>query len=685
MSPKTKQVFSGCALCYHSCGKEITVHDGKVVDVKGQESHPLNKGFLCPKGRATIEHIYHPDRLRHPLKRDGKGFKQISWDQALDEIAAKLSLLKDKYGPSVLGFFCGSVGVENFEMVALTQRFKAAMGSANYFSVESICYRMRIRCRQITFGSYPVEELNSNLYVLWGHNPSASDFPLAMAIKENRLKGAKVVVIDPKRIAIADQAEMYLKIRPGTDGALALIHVIINEKLYDNDFIKQWTLGFDELVPHIQPYTPEWAENITWIPAEDTRRLARIFATTKGAAIYQGTCTQDQQANGTQTNRAIAILQTIVGGINVPGGWVLSPRLKMKNISLPLEDRPLGTDKYPLFYELWGRTSPYGIVSMVPESIPEKLKAFMVLGGNPLVTMPDSNRFREAFKLLDLLVVYEQFHTDTTRLAHYILPATSHLEGWSLAYNYNVCHGLPYIMVRSKAIEPVGECRSVLDVYKGLAQRLRMEKVFYWEDEQALVKDILQPCELNFDYLTREKPEGDYYQEKQYGMEPGVFKTPSGKIEIYSQALADAGFDPLPTYLEPDKTPQGSMWEELGEKYPLILSTGQRWLTNTASQMHHIPWLKNNEPFPKAELGPKTAQEFNITHGQPVWVETDRGQARMWASVDDRIAEGVVLVPHGGSGEENCNLLTDCRNREPIMGYPTWKSALCHIRLAKDH
>lgn len=434
MSLKTKKVYSGCTLCYHSCGKEVTVHEGKVVDVTGQKSHPLNQGFLCPKGRATIEHIYHPDRLRYPLKRNGDGFKQISWDQALDEIAGKLRSLKDKYGPSVLGFFCGSVGVENFEMVALTQRFKAAMGSANYFSVESICYRMRIRCRQITFGSYPVEELNSNLYVLWGHNPAASDFPLAMAIKKNRLKGAKVIVIDPKRIAIADQSDMYLKIRPGTDGALALalMHVIVNEKLYDAEFVEKWTLGFDQLVPHVQRYTPEWAEKITWIPAEDIRRLARFFATTKGAAIYQGTCTQDQQANGTQTNRAIAILQTIVGGINVPGGWVLSPRLKMKNIGLPVEKgQPLGTDKYPLFYELWGRTSPYGIVSMVPESIPEKLKSFMVLGGNPIVTMPDANAFKEAFRKLDLLVVYEQFHTDTTKLAHYVLPATSHLEGWT--------------------------------------------------------------------------------------------------------------------------------------------------------------------------------------------------------------------------------------------------------------
>jgi anaerobic selenocysteine-containing dehydrogenase len=684
MKANAKKYYSGCALCYHSCGIEIDVADGKIVNVQGQKSHPLNKGYLCPKGRATIEHIYHPSRLRHPLKKDGSGFRQISWEQALDEISGELNDLKDKNGPQALAFFCGSVGVENFEMVALTHRFKAAFGSPNYFSVESICYRMRIRCRQMTFGKYPVEELDSNLYVLWGHNPNESDFPLRMAITENLRKGARLVVIDPKRIQLADKAEMYLRIRPGTDGALALamIHVIISENLRDQDYIDKWTTGFDKLVPHVQPYTPEWAENITGIAADNIRKLARIFATTPGAAIYQGTCTQDQQANGTQTDRALAILQTIVGGINVPGGWVLSPRLRIKNIGLPMEGQPLGTEKYPMFYELWGRKSPYGIVSMVPESIPDKLKAFVVLGGNPLVTMPDSNAFREAFKRLSLLVVYEQFMTETSAMADYILPATSHLEGWSLAYNYNVCHCLPYLMIREQAIEPVGECRSVLDFYKGLADRMNLSEAFPWPSEKELVKDLLQPCELSFDHLNSQKPEGDFYQEKVYETTADMWRTPTGKIEIYSQALADAGFDPLPTYLEPEKSPQGSRWEELGQKFPLILSTGQRDLFYTASQMHHIDWLHKKRPSAVAEMGPRTAARFNIANDQEIFVETDRGQARMRAKVDDRISEGVVLVPHGWQGEGNCNLLTDCRCREPIMGYPTWKSQLCSVRPA---
>jgi formate dehydrogenase (coenzyme F420) alpha subunit len=165
-----------------------------------------------------------------------------------------------------------------------------------------------------------------------------------------------VVVIDPKCIPLADHAEMYLKIRPGTDGALAfaLINVIVNESLYDDEFIEKYTLGFNQLVPHVQKYTPEWAEKITWVPAGDIRRLARLFATTRGAAVYQGTCTQDQTANGTQNSRAFSVLQIITGNINNPGGWVVSPRLPLGNVGMNVEGEPLGADQYPLFYEVWG-------------------------------------------------------------------------------------------------------------------------------------------------------------------------------------------------------------------------------------------------------------------------------------------------------------------------------------------
>jgi anaerobic selenocysteine-containing dehydrogenase len=679
----TKKVFTGCALCYHSCGAEVTVRNGMVVEVRGQESHPLNKGRLCPKGWAMIEHLYHPDRLKYPLKKVSGVWQRISWNQAISEVGAKLNELKAKFGPSVLAFFCGSIGVENMEMVSLTHRFKAAFGSSNFFSVESICYRMRIRARQITFGKYPVEEMDSNLYILWGHNPLASDFPLALAMEENLKKGAKVIVIDPRRIPTADRAEMYLAIRPGTDGALALalINVIINEKLYDADFVEKWTYGFERLVPHIQPYTPEWAEKITWVKADEIRTLARRFARTRGASIFHGTCTQDQCANGSQTDRAMAILQVLSGNINVPGGWVISPRLKLKDVSLPHPGKPLGAEEYPLFYEVWGRTSPYGVMNMVPESVPDKLKAFIVTGGNPLVTMPDSNALREAFSKLDLLVVCEQFMTETAELADYVLPATNQLEYWGLAYNYNVCHCLPYLMLREPAVEPYFESRSTRAFYTDLARACGFEEKFPWKSDEELVAAELEPSGLDYRRL-RENPQGLCYQEKEYSIGKGTFATPTGKIEIYSEAFEKAGADPLPTYREPDKSPQGPRWTDLGAKYPLILSTGTRDLYFNGSMLHNVKSLQLKSPFPKAELGPKTAAECGIKHGDDVIVETDRGQAKMKAHVDERIMERVVLVPHGWPREANCNLLTDCQCREPIMGYPQWKGLLCTIRKA---
>ena len=684
MAGIVEHVLTDCTLCYHSCGTIVTVEDGRATHVEGLPSHPLNKGKLCEKGEAMLLNIYDPGRLKSPMKRTENGFVPISWDQALTEIADKLISLKEKYGPQVLGVFSGSIGVENLEMAGLTQRIKAAFGSPNFFSVESICYRMRIRTRQITFGKYPTEELDSNLYILWGHNPEESDFPLKLAIEENLKKGARLVVVDPKRITLADQAEMYLRIRPGTDGAMALamIHVIIKEQLYDKKFIEDYTIGFNELIPHIEQYTPEWAEAITWVKAEDIRKLARLFASVKGAAIYQGTCTQDQTANGTQNSRAFSILQIITGNINNPGGWVISPRLPLGNVGMGVEGEPLGADQYPLFYEVWGRKSPYGVVTCVPESVPDKIKAFLVVGGNPLLSMADSNAFREAFQRLELLVVHDLFMTETAKYAHYVLPACSHLEKWGVAYTYNVCHCMPYLMLRKKAIEPYYESRSEWRFFTDLAKKLGIGEKFPWTSEEELVAYELGPTGLTFDELLLDKPEGAFYQKKQYEIKDVRFSTPTRKIEIYSQALADIGFDPLPTYLEPHRSPLSS--PELLQKYPLILSTGNRSLSYTHGQFRNVKVLKEKNPEPMAEIGPLTAAKYRIEDKSEVIIETNRGEVRMKARIEERLAEGVVIVPHGWPGEANANLLTDTECREPIMGYPEIKSLLCSVRRGRS-
>ena len=483
-------------------------------------------------------------------------------------------------------------------------------------------------------------------------------------------------------VTLADRADMYLRIRPGTDGALALamMNVIVNEKLYDRDFIDTYTLGFDKLVPHVQQFTPEWAQEITWVKADDIRKLARLFATTKGAGIYQGTCTQDQTANGTQNSRAFSILQIITGNINNPGGWVISPRLPLGNVGMGVEGEPLGADQYPLFYEVWGRKSPYGVVTCVPESVPDKIKAFLVIGGNPLLSMADSNAFREAFDRLELLVVHDLFMTETAEHAHYVLPACSHLEKWGVAYTYNVCHCMPYLMLRKQAIEPLYECWSEWKFFTELAKKLGIGDKFPWKSEEELVRFELEPTGLTFDELLTEKPEGAFYQQKQYELKDVRFATPTKKIEIYSQALADIGFDPLPTYLEPHRSPRSS--PELLTKYPLILSTGNRNLYFTHGQFRNVKALKDMNPEPMAELAPATAAKYGISDRDRIVIETNTGRVLMKACLEERLAEDVVIVPHGWPGEANANLLTDTRCREPIMGYPEVKSLLCSVRKA---
>ncbi|MGD9124881.1 MAG: molybdopterin-dependent oxidoreductase, partial [Desulfarculaceae bacterium] len=439
------------------------------------------------------------------------------------------------------------------------------------------------------------------------------------------------------------------------------------------------TSGFDKLVPHVKPFTPEWAQDITWVPADQIRKLARLFANTKGASIFQGTCTHDQTANGTQNSRAFAVLQAITGNINVPGGWVTCAFPRFGDMSLPFEAEPLGYEQYPMFVELWGRKTPYGVVTMVPEAIPEKLKAFLVVGGNPLVSMPDSNAFTEAFRRLDLLVVHDMFMTETAREAHYVLPACSHLEKWGVAYTYNVCHSLPYLMLRKQAIPPLGESWSERRLFCELAARLGLGELFPWQSDEELVSYLLEPSGLSFDYLLNQRPEGDFYTDKKYAVPEGLFRTPSGKIEIYSPALAELGFDPLPAYVEPERGPRRADQKFL-KKYPLILSTGARNLYYTHSQQRQSQRLSKASPEPFAEIGPATASEYGLSDRDLMEIETNRGRVRMKVKVQDKLAEKVVLVPHGWAGDANANLLTDVHCRETIMGYPDMKSLMCAIR-----
>jgi len=673
-------VKTDCAMCYHSCGLNVYVRDGKIVKVEGMSEHPLNQGEICPRAQSIPSFVYAPDRLKYPMERTESGWKRITWNEALDKIAAKLTEIKEKYGPEALAVFCGSVGVENLELSTFAHEFLAAYGSPNYISVESICFRARILARMMTFGMYPVEEPEkARCVVLWGHNPDSSNMPLANYLyKAVEDPSFKLIVVDPRRTPLAKRG-LHLQIKPGTDCflALAAINVIINEGLYDADFVKNWTLGFDKLTEHVKNYAPEKVEDICGVPASDIKKFARIYAGTKPACIVQGINTLDQTINGIQNSRALAIMQAITGNIQTPGGWTRVPRLRF-GVKLSLIGKPMGADDYPLFFEIWGRKSAFGQAMLFPDMVltgkPYPVKALIVTGGNPALTMPESKKFQEALRKLEFLVVIDLFMSETAELAHIVLPACSFLEKTGIAYDYGVCHGIPYVLLRKKVIEPVGESWPEWKFWTELGRRMGYGDRFPWNSDEDVVKYQLEGTGITLEDL-KAHPSGFFFTEKEYGIKG--FGTPSGKIEIYSETLEKYGYDPLPT---PRDSPYGIFAEtEATKDYPLILTTGARSIEYTHTQMRNIPQLRAILPNALAEIHPSTAAKYGVADGEFVFVETKKGKIKIKVKCSEDIMPGVISIPHGWA-QANVNILTDISVRDPISGYPELKALRCRIK-----
>ncbi len=682
-----KIIKSDCIMCINSCGINAYVEDGKLVKVEGMAEHAVSKGYICPRGEALVEYVYSPDRLQYPMKKVDGEWQRITWDEALDTIADKLKDIKEKYGAKALAVYSGSLGTENIELAGFAQRFRGVYGTPNLLSVEGNCFRSRIMARQMTFGGYPIEEpWNSKCVVIWGQNMDNSRATIAAKVYEAMDNGTleHLIIIDPKRIPMAERGT-YIRIRPGTDTALMLgmMNVIIEEKLYDKEFIDKNTIGFDKLVEHVKQYPPEEVEKITWVPADDVRKVARIFATNKPAANVPGTCSIDQHRNGFQGNRALAILQIITGNVDIPGSWVTIPFIRLGDLRVTEISEPIGADVHPLFRSFWGRISPYGQQMLFADAVldekPYALKALIVNGGNPALTLPDTKRIREAMRKLDFMVVMDLFMTDTAELADIVLPACSFLEKSGVGYVYGVNTGIPYALLRKKVIEPVGESWADWKIWTELAKRMGYGEFFPWKTEEEVVDFFLKPSGLTREQLEKEHPEGVFYVEDDKKYRGGVYRTPSGKIEIYSETLLENGYDPLPLFIEPSQSPVST--PELAKKFPVILTTGSRVPQYTHTQLRNIPSLRKEVPEPLAEVNPDTAKKYGIADGDMIVVETPKDQITLRAHTVKELAPGVVGIPHGWS-EANANLLTSLDVRDPITGYTEMKALLCRIKKA---
>ena len=680
---------SVCNMCSIRCGINAHLRNGRIFKITPMERHPVSP--LCKKAAGLIEWVYSPKRITRPMRKINGEFREVSWNEALEFISSKLFDIKEKYGARSVAVFSGIAFAGLYDVRAVAGRWGQLFGTPNLTTGATYCHHAHVIGLNLTLNYEGPTELrsdfiNSSCIINWGRNPEASTHIFAKGIEEGKSRGAKLIVIDPRKTKTAEKADIHVQIRPGTDCALALgmLNVIITEELYDKDFVNKWTIGFDRLVDHIKEYTPAKVSEITWVPQKTIKDIAIMYATTKPATITHY-ISLDHATNGVQTSRAIGILIAITGNIDIRGGNQMCPLLKTSNLTLEgvahrSEEESIG-EEYPLFTKFVGRPTGVRIPDIILTEKPYPIKSLIVDAGNPALTWPNSNKVHQALSELDLLVVIDLFMTDTAKMADVLLPASTNLENKFLAI-YTTTLQIPYIIRTEPVIECIGESLPDWKIWSKLGRQMFGEKHFPWEDADEIYETYLKNTEITIDQL-RQHPEGIFYSEwkdRPY-LEEG-FKTPSGKVEIFSKLLEGYGQDPLPTYHEAAEglinTPS------LAKDPPLIAITGPRIEVYTHSQFRDVPILRQRVPDPVMEINTKTAEELEISDGNMVEVESHRGKMKMQAKVTNDIHPRVISIPHGWNGEANANFLTDDMARDPISGYPAFRSIPCRVKKVKD-
>jgi anaerobic selenocysteine-containing dehydrogenase len=671
MSTGSEVVKTLCRMCDDRCGIDVYLEEGRIVDIKGNKDHIWNNGRLCAKARAAIDMVYHPDRLLKPLKRTDDGWQEIALEQALDEIAARLLEIKEKWGARSVSVWKGeAVGFAQQETIA--RRFIHAFGSPNYLSNDSMCYAARYFGYKLVDGSWPVADLeNARCIVMWGANPPHAHPNMTQYVMTGRKKGAKLIVVDPRLSAMARRADHHLAPHPGTDGALAwgLIRELIKTGSYDHEFIERHTVGFPELAAYAESFTPEAVEEETGVPAAVVREVAAELAdAAPRVAMYIGNGLEHHE-NGVNNIRAIVAIDSLLGAVDREGGskFVLAPSLNDLTLydEVPLTHLgPLGADRFPVLYDLREECHTMTAMQAILHDDPYPLRAMILTAANPLLTNPNTARVREAFEALDLLVVRDLFMSETAELAHYVLPAASFLERTELHP-----HAKHQLISLTRAIFDLPDVQGEYEFWHDLGHRLGIGEFFPWEDESALNRWLLEPSDITLEDLE-EHPEGIRYAPlKQGTWEPGPFDTPSGKVEFTSRYLKDLGLDELPEYHSPGYRSSPD------PDYPFVLVTGARKLLYMHSRFRNIPRFRTAVPGPDVEMHPDDARELGVTDGDPVEVASRIGSIVIPVKVmaPEEIRRGELQITHGWR-DANVNLLTHDDRFDPVSGFPLMKS-----------
>ncbi len=673
------------------CGLLVGVSDNKIISIKGDPEGYLNQGYTCFKGRVSGERLYHPDRLKYPLKRAGKRgqgkWTRISWEEALDETAAGLLDIKEKYGAQAVGFGVGMPkGLEHFILIRLANVF----GSPNVVASQDVCHAPREVTGMHTCGFYPVADLHhpTQLILSWASNIlSTNEEGQIGSLLLNQIKrGTKLMVIDPRHTELARKADLWLRPTPGTDHALALgfINVIIEEELYDKEFVNSYTVGFDELDTQTREYNPQRVAAITGIPADQIQQAARLYAVARPAALQWGNALEHDM-NVFDATRALVCLMAITGNLEVPGGNINAHDPEVMGMGrfvradlIPDKNRRMIGAHYGTIPRMM-TVPPAYFRRAILEDQPYPVRGYYCMCANPLVAWADSNLTYRAFQKLDFMAVAEIFMTPTASMADIVLPVAHQYEINDIGH-YGLGHGM--VLCRSKVVEPPEECWPDIKIMNELGKRISNPE--YWhEDFEQFLEDLLGPSGLSYEQFAsvgflKGPDRFKQYQEK-------GFRTPSGKVELKLSSAEKLGTKPLPEYT--------GLPEAVDADYPLqLISAKSRYYL--LSSYRWVEKLRQKRPHPTVEIHPETAALYGINDGDQVKIETRYGQIIQQALLTEIVPLGVISAalgwwyPEGDVSQQyewrrsNFNMLSSTGKLGREFGTPNIKNLVCRISRA---
>ena len=697
---KEEIIKTNCRGCHGGCGVLVHIRDGTIVKIEGNPDFPTNHGYMCSKGLAFQQLVYHPDRVKYPLKRVGKRgegkWERISWDEAFETIINKLKQVIKENGAESIVLAQGT----SREGESFLARFGNLLGTPNVMAAGHFCYLTRVGASLVTCGTLPINDFDGDpkCVAVWGNNMlwTNPDEYTGENLCRVLAQGAKLIVVDPRLTYLSSRADIWLQLRPGTDAALALgmLNVIINERLYDKEFVEKYTHGWDQFVERVNQYPVEKVAEITWVPAEKIREAARLFATLKPACIQWG-ISIEQNINCIDSDRLLIDMVAITGNLDVKGGAALFLPPKGQTISQFTYHKELSPEQSAK-YIAGDAHKLCHMIGLVPENYvynavltgkPYPVRAIIMQASNPVVTRPNAKMVYKALSQVEFFSIADFFLTPTAELADIFLPAATWLEA---DYTGGFFFRWGYIFPRKKIVQ-IGECKSDFEIWNELGRRMGQKQ---WGDTYLGDLDqILAPSGLTWADV-RDKPylRGEVKWRKY--LDKG-FSTPTRKFELYCTTFEKWGYDPLPTYVEVPESPVSN--PKVAKDYPYILITGPRAPVFFHSEHRMIPWLRECNPDPMIDIHPDTAKKHGIEEGDWVYIESPRGRIKQRARILPGMHPQVVCIQHGwwfpeiktpdhGWDQSNSNILTDNdpKTLNIAFGASNLRTLLCKIYPVKQ-